>query len=285
MEKMNNTIIPDQDKLEQIKKRFQKQGSGSIHILTDFDRTLTHSQTAEGKNIPSMISILRNGNYLTKGYAKRAHALFDKYHPIEIDSNIPIYEKKQAMKEWWTSHFKLLIESELEKKDLEAIVNTGIIRLRDGTKELFDYLRQKQIPIAIMSSSGVGNAIQMFLEKEGIYSNNVHIITNIYSFDNNGKATNVSEPIIHIMNKDETAIHDHPEIYDKIRDRKNVILLGDSLGDIGMITGFDYNNILKIGFLNPGEEQDESEYKKNFDLIITNDSHIEPINKIIQNIK
>ncbi|PIP17586.1 MAG: spermidine synthase [Parcubacteria group bacterium CG23_combo_of_CG06-09_8_20_14_all_35_9] len=36
---------------------------------------------------------------ITKGYTEKAHTLFDKYYPIEVDSNIPLSEKK-AMEEW-----------------------------------------------------------------------------------------------------------------------------------------------------------------------------------------
>lgn len=281
---MSNIIIPNPEKLESLKQKFQNQGTGKIHILADFDRTLTYAQSPKDKGNHSIISILRNGNYLSKEYAKQAHTLFDKYHPIEINPTVPMGEKKKAMNEWWTSHFNLLIKSGLNKKDLKAIVDTGIIKLRDGTKELFNYLHRKQIPVVIMSSSGVGNAIQMFLEKENIYYDNVHIITNLYTFDDDGKAINISKPIIHAMNKDETAIHDHPEIYNKIKNRKNVILLGDSLGDLGMITGFNYNNLLKVGFLNPKEEHNKKEYEQNFDIIITNDSDIKPVNKLLRGI-
>ena len=281
---MNNIIIPNKEKLEQIKKEIWKQGSKRLHILTDFDRTLTYAQSSKGENIPAIISILRNGNYLTEGYAEKAHALFNKYHPTEISTSIPIEKKKKAMNEWWTSHFKLLIESGLNKKDLKAIVNSGIVKLRDGTKELFNYLHRKQIPIAIISSSGVGNVISMFLKKEGILCDNVHVIANLYNFNKYGQATSISEPIINVMNKDETAIRDHPEVYSKIKDRKNVILLGDSLGDLGMITGFNYNNLLKIGFLNAGEEQNKKEYEQNFDIIIINDSDVQPIDKLLKEI-
>lgn len=281
---MKNVIVPNQEELEKIKLEIKLGGADNIHILTDFDRTLTYAQSSEGKNIPSMISVLRDGNYLSKDYAKQAHSLFDKYHPIEINPKISIGERKKAMRKWWTSHFNLLIKSGLNKKDLRAIVDTEIIKLRDGTKELFNYLHQKQIPVVIISSSGVGDTIQMFLEKENIHYDNVYIITNLYSFGSNGEATGISEPIIHIMNKDETTIRDHPEIYGKIKNRKNVILLGDSLGDLEMITGFNYDNLLKVGFLNPEEEQNKKEYEQNFNMIMTNNSDMQSINKLLKEI-
>lgn len=284
MEKMNNTIIPNPEKLTSLKQKFATEGTGSIHILADFDRTLTYSHT-EGKKIPSIISVLRDNDYISSEYSESAKALFAKYHPIEINSSIPLEEKKSAMQEWWTNHNELLINSGLNKKNLKKIVDSGIIRLRKGVKDLFNYTNQNNIPLVIMSASGLGDTISMILEKENILYNNIYIITNEFEWDSHGNAIKSKEPIIHAMNKDETSIHNHPEIYEKIKDRKNVILLGDSLGDLGMITGFNYSNLLKIGFLNPGEEQNESEYKENFDLIITNDSDIEPINKILEKIK
>ena len=39
------------------------------------------------------------------------------------------------------------------------------------------------------------------------------------------------------------------EIYKKIKDRKNIILLWDSLWDHHMSDGFDYDNIINIWFL------------------------------------
>jgi len=63
--------------------------------------------------------------------------------------------------------------------------------------------------------------------------------------DENGKAIAVREPIIHSFNKDETVVKNFP-IYKDIKDRKNIILLGDGLGDAHMADGFDYENIIKI---------------------------------------
>lgn len=282
---MSNKIIPSIKKLESLKQKFITGGTSNIHILTDFDRTLTYSQNPQGKKIKSIISVLREENYISPEYPAQAKALFKKYHPIEIDSQIPLEKKKKVMQEWWRSHNKLLISSGLNKKNLEKITNSGIIKLRKGVHSLFNYTNKNSIPLVIMSTSGLGDTISMILEKENILHDNIYIITNKFEWDSSGDATSHSPKIIHSMNKDETSIANHPEIYNEIKDRKNVILLGDSLGDPEMITGFNYDNLLKIGFLNPGEEQNEPQYKKNFDLIITNDSDINLLNKILEKIK
>jgi hypothetical protein len=60
-------IIPDREKLEKLKKEIKQQGYENLHIISDFDRTLTYG-TIKGEKIPSIISLLRDGNHLTKDY-------------------------------------------------------------------------------------------------------------------------------------------------------------------------------------------------------------------------
>jgi 5'-nucleotidase len=74
---------------------------------------------------------------------------------------------------------------------------------------------------------------------------NVHIISNNFIRDKQGKAIGIQEPIIHSFNKNETTIKIFP-FYQEIAERKNVLLLGDSPGDVHMADGFEYENILKI---------------------------------------
>ena len=74
---------------------------------------------------------------------------------------------------------------------------------------------------------------------------NIDIISNAFDWDENGEAIAAREPIIHSFNKDETVVHNFP-IYEEIKDRRNVLLLGDGLGDADMANGFDYENIIKI---------------------------------------
>ena len=282
---MNNIIIPNPEHLQQTQEQIIKNGPNHLHIITDFDRTLTYSQGRDNKKIKSVISVLREHDYLSKEYSTKAKALFEQYHPIEIDPNISQEAKKKSMETWWKTHNQLLLKSGLQKSHLEQIAESGIIRLREGTKELFSYTHKQQIPLVIFSSSGVGDTIQLILEKENLMYNNVYIITNKFKWDKKGNAIRAPSHVIHALNKDETSIQNFPDIYDKIKDRKNILLLGDSLGDIKMAQGSDYKNILKTGFLNPGEEKRQSEYEKNFDLIITGDSGLDPVNNILHQIK
>lgn len=278
-----NILISNPEELEKLKKSISKAGAEKLHVLADFDRTLT-TAFVDGKSIPSLISILRDGNYLTHDYAEKAHTLYDKYHPIEIDLNISLEEKKKEMREWWIAHFDLLINSGLNKEDLEKIIKLGRVRLREGASDFIDFLHVLNIPLVIMSSSGLGgDIIAMYLVKEDRLYENIHIISNSYEWDENGNAVGYKKPIIHVMNKDETAIQDFP-VFDVIKNRRNVILLGDSLGDIGMIEGFDYDNLIKIGFLNENIEENLEQYKRIYDILILNDFSMDYANGLLREI-
>ncbi len=255
-------------------KNLVKDGKEKLHILADFDGTLT-KQYVNGKEVSSAISILRDSEYISKDYAKKAHELRDKYMPIEKNPDICIEEKKKIMLEWWIKHFDLLIKSGLNKKHLENVVQDKRTQFKDGVKEFMDILYKNKIPLIIMSSSGIGEVIPMLLKRDKLMHDNVHVITNYYNWDKNGNAISVKKPIIHSLSKDEAIIKDYP-FYNKVKDRKNVILLGNAVSDLEMIKGFDYNNLLKIGFL---KEKDNK-----FDVCLDVNDSFDYINKLMKEI-
>ena len=278
-----NIHIANKEDLENKIERLKENGSSSIHIVSDFDRTLTRA-FVNGKKVNALISVLRNENYLTEEYSKEAHKLADKYHPIEMDPNIPLVEKKKAMLKWWTKHFELLIRSKLNIKDIERAVNSEWIKLREGTTQFIDILKKYKIPLIIFSSAGLGtDSIKLYLEKERRLYPNVYIVSNAFEWDSEGYAVRIKKPIIHIFNKDETSLKTLP-IYSKIEHRKNIILLGDNIEDIGMINGIEYQTLLKIGFLNENVERDLQRFLDNYDIVITNDGPMTYVNKILKQI-
>jgi 5'-nucleotidase len=274
-------IIPHENLLKLKEEKISKQGKEKFHIISDFDRTLTKA-FVNGKKVPSIISELRNKNYISGDYSKKAHELFNKYHPIEINPSIPINEKKKKMREWWEEHFRLLIQSKLNKNHLEMIINSEGIKFREEILEFLDYLNELNIPLIILSSAGLGSdSITMFLEKYNKKYQNIYIISNSFEWDEEGNAIAIKEPIIHSYNKNEIIIKNY-SVYEIIKNRKNVMLLGDSIEDIGMIEGFEYDNLIKIGFLNENIEKNLNEFKKNFDIVITNDGSMNYVNQILK---
>lgn len=278
-----NVVISNPERFEQVKKEIIEDGIENVHILADFDKTLT-KQFVGGKEVPSLISVLRDHNYLTPDYPEKAHMLFNRYHAIEIDSNIPKEEKIKAMHEWWTKHYELLIKSKFNKKDVASAVESGHVEFREGVLEFFDFLKDKNIPLVIISSAGLGTeAIEMYIKKSGKLFDNVHIVSNEFEWDGEGYLVKAKEPIIHAMNKNETTLKEFP-FFDEIKDRKNIILLGDSPDDLGMAEGFEYKNMISVGFLNKNIESNIENYKKMFDAVITGDSDLSFVNDLLKEI-
>jgi len=181
------------------------------------------------------------------------------------------------------SHFDLLIKTGLNKKHLKMVAESGKMKLREGIGDLFDLLKKHEIPLVIMSASGLGgDVISMFLEKEDKLSSNIYIISNSFLWDEQGNAIGVKKPIINSLNKDETVVRDFPLIYEKVKGRRNVLLLGDNLEDVEMIKGFDYDNLIKIGFLNEAVNENLEPYKKTYDILILNDSSVEYIQTLLK---
>jgi 5'-nucleotidase len=278
-----NIIIADSKDLAKKRKSMLEGGSENLHILTDFDMTLTKI-FVDGRRFPSAISILRDNDCLTPEYSAKAYELYDKYRPIEIDQQISYEEKKQAMQEWWSLSFDLLIESGLNKKHLEDVADCSKIIFRDGGDEFFDLSHDNDIPVVIMSSSALGEeGIAIFLQRVGKSYDNTHIISNSFEWDKNGRAVGIKKPIMHSLNKKEVMVKDYP-FFGKVEKRKNVILMGDNLEDVHMIAGFDYDNLIKIGFLNEDVEMNLEKYRQNYDVVIANDAPMDFVNELLREI-
>ncbi|MDO8524113.1 MAG: hypothetical protein Q7R99_00610 [bacterium] len=280
---MENIIITNQEKFEQIKTAMKKGGASALHILADFDRTLT-KVLVNGKKVGSLLTVLREGDILPQEYREKSRGLFEYYHPLEIDSSLTKEEKKRLMEEWWDKMFNLMIDFGFSKIHLQKIIDIGLVQFREGALEFFSILNKNNIPLVVMSASGVGEAVKLVFEEAGQISDNIHIISNAFEWDEQGLAVRPKLPIIHSLNKDEILIKDFPEIFGKVKNRKNVILLGDNVEDIAMVEGFEYDNLIKIGFLNENIEENLGVYKKNFDAIITNDGSMKFINELLKEI-
>ena len=111
----------------------------------------------------------------------------------------------------------------------------------------------------------------------------MRIIANFYKTDKNGDIKGYKSKVIHTFNKNEYAVKDTP--YNKtIKKRKNVILLGDNLGDLGMSKGITHDTIIRIGFLNDKIKELLPCFKKNYDVVILNDGPMDFVNDLIKDI-
>ncbi|GMT08032.1 hypothetical protein PENTCL1PPCAC_30206, partial [Pristionchus entomophagus] len=64
---------------------------------------------------------------------------------------------------------------------------------------------------------------------------NMHLISNIMAYDDKNAVSGFREPLIHTFNKNGAEEH----FYEEMRQRDNVILKGDSMGDLHMDVGVE----------------------------------------------
>ena len=128
-------------------------------------------------------------------------------------------------------------------------------------------------------SSGVGDIIIEFLKQKNLFYSNIHVIGNLLEFNEEGTAIKVKE-IIHVFNKTEVQVK-IPEV----QERKNVLLLGDSIGDLGMIEGFEYDNLLTVGFLSENVDDNLEVYQEMYDVVLLEDPDFSFVNDLFKDLK
>ena len=277
---MSDIIISDEKSFSKKKNDLIKSGFDNLHFVSDFDRTLTKA-FVNSNFYPALISIFATEGYLSREFNNREKELFNYYHPYEISNSITLDEKKEKMEMWWDEMAQSLIDFSLNKGLFEEAAKSQKIQLRDKTKEVLEIINSKEVPFIIFSASGLGDiSIKEVLKYKNLLFPNIDIISNKFLWDENGYAIDYEKPHIHPFNKKETTLS--PDIKEKISKRKNIILLGDSLGDSNMAE--TNQTILKIGFLNYHIDEKIEEYKKHYDVVITNDGSMDFVYDLLKEI-
>jgi len=235
----------------------------SIYVLADFDRTITVG------NSESSWSILSKSNLVPKEYVEERQILFNYYRPFELNESLSYETKNKLMTEWWNKHIGLFIKYQLSEEVINtAAKNPNVMSFRKGAKEFLKSMRNRNIPVIIISA-GIGNFIEEFLIQNNCYFENIYIVSNFLKFKN-GIAAGVSDNVIHSSNKNEISLP--PEIKKLIENRKNIILLGDSISDIQMAREDARKDALKIGFLDVNVDENKPYYLEQFDVVCMNNT-------------
>jgi HAD superfamily hydrolase (TIGR01544 family) len=89
-----------------------------------------------------------------------------------------------------------------------------------------------------------------------------------------------------MYNKNEAALHDDNTQYFKdLKERHNVILMGDSLGDANMDHGVaNSKSVLKIGFLNVQVNEHLEAFMSAYDIVLLDDQSMDFVNLILNKI-
>ena len=255
---------------DEVLERINNWTDDSIHVLTDFDRTITVG------NSDSSWSILSKSDLVPKEYVKERQEFYNYYRPFEIDESLDYETKNKLMIEWWNKHINLFIKYKLSETVInDAATNLRVMAFRDGAKEFLKNMKDRNIPVVIISA-GIGNFIKQFLIKNECDFDNIFIVSNFIKFEN-GIAVGVNDNVIHALNKNEVSLPEN--LKHLVKDRPNVILLGDSLSDIRMAKESERSNALKIGFLEEKIEENKKYFCEQFDVVCTDNTDYNELSK------
>lgn len=274
--------MKERGRVEETIHNMQQAGPGSLQVISDFDMTLTRF-AYKGKRVPTTHNILDNRLLMDEKCMKKIKKLLNTYYPIEIDARLSTEQKLPLMVEWWTKVHELLIEQKIRKDMLAQVVRESRTKLREGYNVFFDHLANHQVPLLIFSA-GIGDVLEEVIRQNQVFYPNVHIISNYMDFDHTGVLQAFKGELIHTFNKREGALS-HAAHLTELKGRTNVLLLGDSLGDLTMADGVsNVQNSLTIGFLNDQVEERKELYVNSFDIVLVKDETMEIPNAILRNI-
>lgn len=274
-----NVYIRDLPSIENKLFKILLDGRDNLHLISDFDMTIT-KYWYQGKKSPSSHDILSNSSKVSEKYHKRCNELKNKFYPIEIAPNMTEAEKLPYMIEWWRNANQAIIDEKIHKDTIKDMARETQVVYRPGIKDVIHTCKSKHIPLLVFSA-GVQNVIKETLIQGGLYFDNMNVVSNKMLFNpETGICDRFADPLIHIFNKDNFGL-EGTNYENLIKNRKNVIICGDSLGDLKMADGVEHETSLSIGFLNINKEKMLETYKKNFDIVISDDGSFDLLNEFL----
>lgn len=243
-----NSLIyyKDEEKFKEKRSLMVADGPKKLQIVSDFDFTLTKYWVAEKDDLTTMKRayschrVIEECGLLPTSYHDEAQALQRKYYPLEIDPSLSHEERVNYMVEWVTKAHQLLSTSGLTKNILQTAVKDSVaarnISLRSGAIEFMNKCEKHAIPILIFSA-GISDVLEEVLKIEFLPASlpsNLHIVSNRCKFDSrSGILLEFEDPTYHVFNKKASSLaRDNGYLKQKdLPNRRNIILLGDSLGN------------------------------------------------------
>jgi cytosolic 5'-nucleotidase 3 len=283
-------ITPRPDMLKQKLELFRELGVDSLQVVSDFDFTISKFNV-NGSRGASCHRILEDCGLLSHDYHQQAQAIQRKYYPMEVDPNMDEETRVKFMIEWVERAHELLQASHLTNEIITQAVELGFqekrFRLRDRVVDFFDVLKANDVPLLIFSA-GIADVVEDVLQRTlqtQLDDYDITIISNRAIFEGpNNEICGFVPPVLHVFNKKAVTFLDKPffQRLDTQR-RENVLVLGDSLGDVTMTEGMNRSesHIIRVGFLNDRMER-LPQYEEVYDIVVLDDPGFDvPINIVM----
>lgn len=241
-------------------------------VVADFDGTFTKKEV-DGKKTSALMTVLQDEKYLGVTGKADCQALFEHYYPIELDPHLDEIKKAELMQEWWEKTYAVFKREKVSKKMFLEVCDSPFLQWRDDLLNFLQVLNQKSIPLVIFSAGGFGKlAIEYLLAKAGIFTNNIQVFSNQIIFDQDGFFQEPVRPIVHIANKTGDFLIKNNLLQQK-PDRRQCLLIGDTLEDANMVRGVDFDSIYKVAF----SDHNQNHFQEKFDLVLPKNGSYQPI--------
>lgn len=243
------------ERIEKIKDKF-------TYYLVNFDNVITDCNSCD------TWSAITSNIKLKKRYIKKDEELKFKCTSIELDSSITSEEKCEAMRNAWKEKLDLLRSLNIDKNKLiKYITNKSDIELREGIVEYFQLVRDRKIPIIIISD-GIYEVIECLLNNNNCNFDNIKIIANkLYDIEDN--------IIVHPLNKNESSVPS--DIQNKLVDKKTSVLFASSINDINMLSKANLKDSIKVAFLEHNINENFDTFLNYFNVICTHNTSFEQV--------
>lgn len=247
-------------------------GREKIHVVLDFDLTLTPSINKSGQDATTWGLLVR---HLPAEASVEVERLYDKYRPLEVQGKMTVADAV----DWWESELRIHQKNGIKWSDIVCDVEEKM-SIRPYVKEFFDACEKKGIPTIIISA-GIKDVIEIWCRKFGI--NPTVLLSTDLLFDSEGRISGwEKDSLIHLFNKKEKG---HKELRGIRQSRPNIILIGDTPDDASMVDGEE--DVLRVIIDDPRDDdaaRDKLFYDnifQRFDLVIKTKS-LFPLVKMIE---
>lgn len=272
--------MKEQKKVEKL-KILKAAGKNKFQCVFDFDQTISKYYKSPGVRNKTCHGVFPQA--LPEEFAKEEKRCLDTYYPIEIDPTLSLEYKIEKMQEWWQSVHTLAIEYGLQKEKLIDAVKESDIVIRKGFREMVDLLEKHNIPFLLMSA-GVADVVEIKLQQANLWRKNMTVISNKCVWNKEGILVDFASDIIHSFNKNATS-KIASAYWSQYKNRPNVLLVGDSQGDVDMTKGVPYvETVLKLGFLNKNVDARLNTFQSLYDELYFDDPDMSKVLEIVKQV-
>lgn len=274
---MTDIIIPNEKEFNEKLQKLILGGTDNLHVISDFDATLSKSFSSNNKSNTTFGKIQGSG-LLGEEFERKSKELKDYYQPIEHSFDLSKEEKAKKMREWTVKAWDLIVKSKLNRSLINEINEKEKIEMRLGALDFVSGVTDINVPFLIYSGG-----IKEIIDGALVERESMEILSNYFIFDDQGEISGWIPKLIDTSAKTGNYIKESPH-FEKIKEKDHVIVMGDLVEDLRVLEGLEHELELRIGFLNRNVEENLEIFKEKFDVIIINDGPMTFVNDILKQI-